>query len=65
MTQRTDNTPLTPPDKNRLWGIYLQKNAHWASEGVHLTPEGLQKFVEQVWRHGYNHAIATTRVTVE
>ena len=65
MTHRTDTPSPTPPDKNRLWEIYLQKNPHWASEGVHLTPEGLRKFVEQVWQHGYNRAVATTKVTME
>lgn len=65
MTTRTENSVQTPPDKDQLWAIYLEKNPHWASDGVHLTSEGLRKFVEQVWQHGYNHAAATTRVTIE
>ena len=65
MTNRTENTSRTPPSKDQFWAIYLEKNPHWANDGVHLTPEGLRKFVDQVWRHGYNRAIATTKVTVE
>ena len=65
MTTRTENPVQTPPDKDQLWAIYLEKNPHWASDGVHLTSEGLRKFVEQVWQHGYKHAAATTRVTIE
>lgn len=65
MTQRTENANHNPPDRERLWAIYLKKNPHWAEEGARLTPQGLQKFVEQVWQHGYNHAIATTTVKME
>ena len=65
MTHRTENTSQTPPDRDQLWAIYLKKNPHWVNDGVHLTPEGLRKFVEQVWRHGYNHATSTTKVTIE
>ena len=64
MTNRTENDLQTPPNRDQLWAIYLRKNPHWANDGVHLTPEGLRKFVEQVWQHGYKHAIATTKVTM-
>lgn len=65
MTQRTQSKPQSPPDKNQVWAIYLEKNPHWVTDGVHLSPDGLRKFVEQVWQHGYNHAVANTRVTIE
>ena len=65
MAQRATNNSQTPPNRDQLWAIYLKKNPHWANEGVHLSPEGLRKFVEQVWQHGYKHATATTRVTIQ
>ena len=65
MTSRTENTTSHPPDRDQLWAIYLKKNPNWESEGVHLSPDGLKKFVEQVWQHGYNHAASTTKVTIE
>jgi len=65
MAQRATNNSQTPPNQEQLWAIYLKKNPHWANEGVHLSPEGLRKFVEQVWQHGYKHATATTRVTIQ
>jgi len=49
-------------DKEQLWKAYLDKNPHWAKEAVHLTPQGLKKFVEQVWRHGYQQGIKNTNV---
>ena len=65
MAHRSTNHAQTPPNRDQLWAIYLKKNPHWANDGVHLTPEGLKKFVEQAWQHGYKHAIATTKVTME
>ena len=65
MTNRTEDNSHKPPDRDQLWAIYLKKNPHWANDGVHLSPEGLRKFVERVWRHGYNHATSTTKVTIE
>ena len=65
MAHRTANTSQTPLNKDQLWAIYVKKNPHWASEGAHLTPDGLKKFVEQVWQRGYNHAISTVKVTIE
>lgn len=49
-------------DKDKLWELYLQKNPHWATGPVHLTANGLRKFVEQVWRHGYQYGIQNTNV---
>jgi hypothetical protein len=60
----TKNTPQALPDKEALWAIYIKKNPQWVSDGAHLTPEGLKKFVEQVWLHGYNHATSNSKVTI-
>lgn len=49
-------------DKEKLWEIYLKKNPHWGKDSVHLTANGLRKFVEQVWRYGYQHGIQNTPV---
>lgn len=44
--------------EQRLWEIYTEKNPHWKTKNITLTPDGLQKLVKHSYNHGYNHAIS-------
>ena len=48
--------------KERLWERYTQKNPHWLTEGVQLTPAGLKKLFEQTFDKGHELGLANGKV---
>jgi hypothetical protein len=42
-----------PLSKDTLWSRYVEKNPHWLTEGVTLTPAGLRKLFEQTYEMGH------------
>ena len=39
--------------KEQLWQKYIDKNPHWLTDGVKLTPAGLKKLFDQTFDRGH------------
>lgn len=38
--------------KDELWQIYVDKNPHWLTGGVTMTPDGIKRFFDQTFALG-------------
>jgi hypothetical protein len=53
-----------PLQKEQLWLKFIEKNPHWLTDGVKLTPAGLKKLFETTFEKGHELDVANGKALV-